>query len=674
MGDSVAPACVKVIPDTAFQIHRMKRSAYTAVLRSFCSQSDLLSGVKEECLAQLRKELKILETEHEEYLVEAKSNKHMKPLSASMSEGSTCTNEVMKDTPDLGSTVPDGDTVFQIHCSERSAYASVLRAFGAVTNHLSWLQVKLLAKLRSELRVSYIEHKEVVAKVISDEHIKSLRKFYMANHSVRMKMDAAFHAQAVVRDKITSMEQLSTSSTNCLSLAQKSPIPERSMPSIRDNGILDSSSGAKEHLSTSSTSYLSLAQKPPIPERSMPSIRGNDVLDSSSGAKEKLSTSSTSYLSLAQKSPIPERSMPSIRDNGILDSSSGAKEESCFESHVADRLRSACEFAVAFLKLLPSVQQLPEASCTNDILDVEALSCEVKAGCTISPISQEKHSQSNAGQVPSCVDDHGRQGSRKRKTEVPVMRGSKSQCVDGTNGIGYTKHRNKDSNVEHGSEKIRLTANLLNKVEKLFKEGNRDPANLDTAKANLDTAKSMLKAHEKDLLGALARLSVVSKQEASNGQLAKVINRDEMPPRWVRSTDKSKTPPTPLLSSRRRRRWRRSCTPPCPRSETTTTSPSANSTVILLAPPQMETLLHTAVSPPSAPAVLTQKRRADAPPRSPGKKKQPRVKNKYTAEQEQWRLELAHRIGSAAPKTTDGSVAVEAFCAQVGISRCTFLK
>ncbi|GJM84625.1 hypothetical protein PR202_ga00313 [Eleusine coracana subsp. coracana] len=385
--------------------------------------------VKEECLAQLRKELKILETEHEEYLVEAKSNKHMKPLSASMSEGSTCTNEVMKDTPDLGSTVPDGDTVFQIHCSERSAYASVLRAFGAVTNHLSW--VKLLAKLRSELRVSYIEHKEVVAKVISDEHIKSLRKFYMANHSVRMKMDAAFHAQAVVRDKITSMEQLSTSSTNCLSLAQKSPIPERSMPSIR----------------------------------------GNDVLDSSSGAKEKLSTSSTSYLSLAQKSPIPERSMPSIRDNGILDSSSGAKEESCFESHVADRLRSACEFAVAFLKLLPSVQQLPEASytvmaegCTNDILDVEALSCEVKAGCTISPISQEKHSQSNAGQVPSCVDDHGRQGSRKRKTEVPVMRGSKSQCVDGTNGIGYTKHRNKDSNVEHGSEKIRLTANLLNKV------------------------------------------------------------------------------------------------------------------------------------------------------------------------------------------------------------------
>jgi hypothetical protein len=90
----------------------------------------------------------------------------------------------------------------------------------------------------------------------------------------------------------------------------------------------------------------------------------------------------------------------------------------------------------------------------------------VKAGCTISPIFQEKHSQSNAGQVPSCVDDHGRQESRKRKTEVPVMRGSKSLCViDRTFGISYEKHRNKE-NWEQGPEifKIRPTANLLNKV------------------------------------------------------------------------------------------------------------------------------------------------------------------------------------------------------------------
>jgi hypothetical protein len=33
---------------------------------------------KEECLAQLRKELKMLETEHKEYLVEARSNIQMK--------------------------------------------------------------------------------------------------------------------------------------------------------------------------------------------------------------------------------------------------------------------------------------------------------------------------------------------------------------------------------------------------------------------------------------------------------------------------------------------------------------------------------------------------------------------------------------------------------------------
>ncbi|GJN20701.1 hypothetical protein PR202_gb08108 [Eleusine coracana subsp. coracana] len=77
-----------------------------------------------------------------------------------------------------------------------------------------------------------------------------------------------------------------------------------------------------------------------------------------------------------------------------------------------------------------------------------------------------------------------------------------------------------------------------------------------------------------------------------------------------------------------------------------------NSIAIHRALPQTETLLHV-------------HRKKQQPPR---------VMKKYTVEQEQRRLELADRIGWAAPKTTDGSVAVEAFCAQVGISRCTFLK
>ena len=44
--DSVVTACVAPdAGDTAFQIHCLRRSAYTALLRAFCAQSHLLSQV-----------------------------------------------------------------------------------------------------------------------------------------------------------------------------------------------------------------------------------------------------------------------------------------------------------------------------------------------------------------------------------------------------------------------------------------------------------------------------------------------------------------------------------------------------------------------------------------------------------------------------------------------------
>ncbi|KAL6842363.1 hypothetical protein ACP4OV_027790 [Aristida adscensionis] len=420
-----------VVPDaanTASQIHGLKRSAFAAVLRAFSAEPDLLSEAKEECLNELSNELKTLETEHGEYLVKARSNEQFKPLSAGLSKGNTSNTEVIKDTPDLACVLPDaGHTIFQIHCLERSAYASVLRAFCAVTDHLSWSQVKLLVKLRKQLRILHIEHKEVLEKVISDEHIRSLRKFILENCSVVKKMYPAFDVHGVVHDKIASTGQLSTSSTSCHSLVHQSPISERSMYS---------------------------------------------------------------------------------RDIGILGSSDRVKGGSCFEPHAvvsATRLKSVTGHALACKECSPSAE-LPvlvsAKSCTDDTLDSEKLSEEV------SPFFEEKHSQSNAGHVSSCVG-RDRQASGKRKAKVPGMRGSKNQ---------RRRNNEKDCDII----KICLTDSLLNKVEKLFKE-NSNPA-------NLETAKSILKVQEKDLLDALAKLSEVSYDVAdfsANSQLSNLNNHDE---------------------------------------------------------------------------------------------------------------------------------------------------
>ncbi|RRT45719.1 hypothetical protein GW17_00032225, partial [Ensete ventricosum] len=71
------------------------------------------------------------------------------------------------------------DMEFQVHCIEIEAYSAVLRAFIAQSNDLSWGKEELISELRKELRVSDVEHREILGKVHSDDSIKFLR--YLLN-------------------------------------------------------------------------------------------------------------------------------------------------------------------------------------------------------------------------------------------------------------------------------------------------------------------------------------------------------------------------------------------------------------------------------------------------------------------------------------------------------------
>lgn len=82
-------------------------------------------------------------------------------------------------TPSM--TIPYGtglsDMEFQIHCIEREAYSAVLRAFVAQSEVLSWDKEGLISELRKELRVSDVEHREILVKVDSDDSIKTIREW-----------------------------------------------------------------------------------------------------------------------------------------------------------------------------------------------------------------------------------------------------------------------------------------------------------------------------------------------------------------------------------------------------------------------------------------------------------------------------------------------------------------
>uniref|UniRef100_A0ACD5U6J8 Uncharacterized protein n=1 Tax=Avena sativa TaxID=4498 RepID=A0ACD5U6J8_AVESA len=416
--DSVAVACV--VPDagdTAFQIHCLRRSAYAAVLRAFCAQSDLFSRVKQECLAELRKELKISDNEHREYVAKASTNKHIKSLNAWLYKGNNGNADVVKESLDLKRVIPDsGDSAFQIHCLERSAYAFVLRAFCAKPNLLSW--ARLLTKLRNELRLSYIEHQEVIARVNSNDYIKSLRKFRFANYSGLTKKTPASDLIAVVPDKI--------------------------------------------------------------------------------------SKTGMSFTSLAPESPMPAHTMSPERNIGILGTSYSTRKGLCSDPDTiapVKKLKSASGSALAYFKSLPCAEQLPKPifsvlmeSSKHGPLDSKTPPCAMKAICTVSPMFQGKHNQSNAGLVPWCVHK-GIEASREKGPEASPLSRSKGLSV----AITYSA-----ANVDHGSDiiKIPLTSSLVNKVEELFK------AKLEPS--NLETVKSTLKDQERYLMDALAKLSEVS--------------------------------------------------------------------------------------------------------------------------------------------------------------------
>ncbi|XP_071720150.1 protein EMSY-LIKE 1-like [Rutidosis leptorrhynchoides] len=65
----------------------------------------------------------------------------------------------------------------QIHYLEQIAYSSVLRAFKAQSDALSWEKEGLITELRKELRVSDDEHRELLSKVNTDDIIIRIREW-----------------------------------------------------------------------------------------------------------------------------------------------------------------------------------------------------------------------------------------------------------------------------------------------------------------------------------------------------------------------------------------------------------------------------------------------------------------------------------------------------------------
>ncbi|XP_019432223.1 PREDICTED: protein EMSY-LIKE 3-like, partial [Lupinus angustifolius] len=64
------------------------------------------------------------------------------------------------------------DMETQIHQLEQEAYSSVLRAFKAQFDAITWEKESLITELRKELRLSNEEHRELLGRVNADDVIQ----------------------------------------------------------------------------------------------------------------------------------------------------------------------------------------------------------------------------------------------------------------------------------------------------------------------------------------------------------------------------------------------------------------------------------------------------------------------------------------------------------------------
>ncbi|KAE8660321.1 Protein EMSY-LIKE 3 [Hibiscus syriacus] len=166
-----------------------------------------------------------------------------------------------------------GDMETQIHLIEQEAYCSVLRAFKAQSDALSWEKESLITELRKELRVSDEEHRELLLRVNADDMIRRIREWRtMSGLQPGMLSTSQPIHDPLPSPSVSGSRKKQKTSQSVASLSMGGPSPALH-PSMHPSSLTmrrGPPPGAKSKKSKSSTQYPStgLPGRPQAPNRS----------------------------------------------------------------------------------------------------------------------------------------------------------------------------------------------------------------------------------------------------------------------------------------------------------------------------------------------------------------------------------------------------------------------
>uniref|UniRef100_A0A0C9S913 TSA: Wollemia nobilis Ref_Wollemi_Transcript_9823_2053 transcribed RNA sequence n=1 Tax=Wollemia nobilis TaxID=56998 RepID=A0A0C9S913_9CONI len=376
----------------------------------------------------------------------------------------------------------------QIHWLEQEAYISVLRAFKAQSDAITWAKEGLMSELRKELRVSDEEHRELLGRVNADDLLRRIREWRQAtaNQGGLISTAAPAHDPSPSPSVSASRKKQKTAHVlPSLPMPPQSamhPLPIAAPPQPSSSTKRGASVGAKNK-KTKTSQPMPVVSPPVKPQQFPPAVPaagrgqiGNRGILGPSGLNEPQEATFDPLIGRRVRTRWPE-------DNNFYEAViTDYKPEEGLHALVYDMNTSRETWEWVNLK---------EISPGDILWDFEG-----PAGSGRGNRIGAGRGIKKSGGRGALVSTSGR-GRGVSKGQQPRKDFGPSQ-----NGIGKKVA---------GDIEILHTETLLKEVERVTGGPHPDPA-------DMEKAKKVLKRHEQSLMDAIARLAEASDGESEDGR------------------------------------------------------------------------------------------------------------------------------------------------------------
>ncbi|XP_078432561.1 protein EMSY-LIKE 3-like [Wolffia australiana] len=349
----------------------------------------------------------------------------------------------------------------EIHQLEQEAYSSVLRAFKAQSDAITWEKESLITELRKELRVSDEEHRELLTRVNADDVIKKIREWRRSGGAQSVPDSLQSPAVSASRKKQRTAHPMPSSSLGAPSTALH---PQAIAPSVQP-----SSSAVK---------------------RGSGSVSGRGK-KSKSGKPVPVSSS-------AKPTPYPGQA-GSRAEGSTFDPLIGRKvwtrwpeDNNFYEAVITDYNPTEGLHALVY--------DINSKDETWEWVNLKEMSADDIRWEGEEPSAGHRVGRSGPGR--GAKKGAGRGSAMAGRGRGPLKPQPKKDLLPSQNGTG-----------KKGPDDIELldTGSLIKEVERVF--GSAPPDQFE-----MEKAKKALKDHEQSLIEAIARLAEASDGESGEGE------------------------------------------------------------------------------------------------------------------------------------------------------------